>query len=140
LPSAGHGAVALGITRRALGEIATVAAKKPKRVGMDGLGSQQLCLHEFGKHDAQIQAYRAFLFDAYAWATSIVPEGEIAKTDKSSAAKAVESGADRVPENRCLNYFTWRASYFVRNGTGWGRLLSEGTTTVLSGLKWAVPR
>lgn len=69
----GHGAVALGLAKRALQEIAEVAVTKV-RLGQEGIGTQQHFLHEFGKNDAMLLAARALLFDVYCHAEHTIGE------------------------------------------------------------------
>ncbi len=75
LGSAGHSAVALGLTRRALEEIAKIARGK-KRPGYPSVIADHPVFREkFATHEAEFQATRAFTFQVYEDAEETLASG-----------------------------------------------------------------
>jgi len=71
----GHGGVALGITARALREIAELAMTK-RRPGYPGpVGDHDLFLHDFAHHEASYLASRLYLLDTFATAEAVLDAG-----------------------------------------------------------------
>ena len=64
LTAVGHAAFALGVGRRALDEIVTVARSK-QRLGAEPIADQQLFQHDFALHDAALGAARSYTFEAF---------------------------------------------------------------------------
>ncbi|MCU1438893.1 MAG: Pigment production hydroxylase [Naasia sp.] len=78
---AGHSACALGLIKHALEEIVRLVDNK-RRLGYDGpLGESELFRYEFASHEAQYQAARAFVRQAY-----IGVEERLRVQDEPSAA------------------------------------------------------
>ncbi|WP_436795468.1 acyl-CoA dehydrogenase family protein [Actinospongicola halichondriae] len=65
MTSAGHAGWALGVCRRALEEIASLAAVKQRMGASDVLAAQQLFQKEFGEQTAQFRSARAYVLEAF---------------------------------------------------------------------------
>lgn len=65
MTSAGHAGWALGVCRRALEEIASLAKVKQRMGAADVLAAQQLFQKEFGERTAQFRSARAYVLSAF---------------------------------------------------------------------------
>jgi alkylation response protein AidB-like acyl-CoA dehydrogenase len=75
LTAAGHAGWALGVARRALDEIASIAATKV-RMSDSLLGEQQVFQVGFAEAEAKVRAARAFVLETFAAAEAEVASGE----------------------------------------------------------------
>ena len=75
LGCAGHAAVALGITARALEEIAGLAQQKKRPAYPSVVGDHPLFLHGFSHHEAAYQAARAYAHQLFGEAQETVEAG-----------------------------------------------------------------
>lgn len=65
MTSAGHAGWALGVCRRALDEVAALAAVKQRMGAADVLAAQQLFQKEFGERTASFRSARAYVLSAF---------------------------------------------------------------------------
>jgi alkylation response protein AidB-like acyl-CoA dehydrogenase len=66
ITAAGHAGFALGVGRRALDEIATLATTRVRMAGFATIGSEQLFQYEFAKHELALRAARALVYESLA--------------------------------------------------------------------------
>ncbi len=122
---AGHSAVALGITARALEEIAGLAGRK-KRPGYSGtIAEHSLFRQEFSRHEAAYQAMRSYTFEVYRQAQAVLSSGgaltdELRQRFRQSATYVHTTAADIV--RFC---YTWGGSDALRNPSALGRCMRD---------------
>jgi alkylation response protein AidB-like acyl-CoA dehydrogenase len=122
---AGHTAVALGITARALEEIAVLALTK-KRPGYPGpVGDHPIFLQGFSEHEARYQAMRAYTFAVFSEVQQRLAVGEqlgpaLTQRIRQSATYAHQCAADVV--RFC---YTWGGSEALRNPSPLGRAMRD---------------
>jgi alkylation response protein AidB-like acyl-CoA dehydrogenase len=76
LAAIGHAGFALGVGRRALDEIVTLAHEKQRMGQSMVLADQERFQYELGKHDAAMNAARAFVFDVFGAAQMRLDAGD----------------------------------------------------------------
>ena len=106
---AGHTAVVLGLMKRALQEIATIALSK-KRLGYAGVvGEHPAFLHEFGMQEALYQAVRAYVMEVYTEAVETVERGESLTPEQSARFPQSRSGLTKRPPTSSASVRSGRA-------------------------------
>ena len=122
---AGHTAVALGITARALEEIAVLAGTK-RRPGYAGtIADHPLFRQDFSRHEAAFEAMRSYTFDVYRQAQAVLRSGETLTDElrqrfRQSATYVHATAADIV--RFC---YTWGGSDALRNPSPLGRCMRD---------------
>lgn len=76
LAAIGHAGFALGVGRRALDEIVTLAQGKQRMGQASVLAEQERFQYELGKHDAAMKAARALVFDVFGAAQTRLDAGD----------------------------------------------------------------
>jgi indole-3-acetate monooxygenase len=72
----GHAAFALGVGRRSLDEIATIAGTKQRLGTQQPLADLERFQHDLGRWDAAVRASRALVFDAFGTAQATLDRGD----------------------------------------------------------------
>jgi alkylation response protein AidB-like acyl-CoA dehydrogenase len=124
LGSSGHAGVAVGIARRALEEIASIAAGKV-RGEMPCVADQPLFQHAFASHEAAFQAARTLTWDVFGRAQAMVESGqELSEVDVQRVRQTVTyiTGVTADIVNFC---YTWSGSAGLRNPSALGRCLRD---------------
>ena len=100
---AGHAAVALGLMKRALAEVAVIADGK-KRAGYPGpVGDHPLFLHGFAKHEAMYQSARGYVLDVFGGAEATASAGQACRARRACAhPPGLDLGARRRDRGRRL--------------------------------------
>jgi alkylation response protein AidB-like acyl-CoA dehydrogenase len=122
---AGHTAVALGITARALEEIAVVAAAKRRPAYPGPVGEHPIFQQDFSRHEATYQAMRAYSLAVFAEAQEDLAAGrdltaELTQRFRQSTTYVHQSAADIV--RFC---YTWGGSDALRNPSPLGRAMRD---------------
>jgi len=125
LACAGHTAVALGITARALEEIAGLAEQKKRPAYPSVVGDHPLFLHGFSQHEAAYQAARAYTHQLFGEAQeTLEASGELSAVTRQrfrQCATYVHSVAADVVQ-WC---YTWGGSDALRLPSPLGRCLRD---------------
>jgi indole-3-acetate monooxygenase len=124
LGSVGHGAVAVGIGRRALAEIAKLALTK-RRPGHPGIGDQPIFLHEFAHHDALWRSARLALHDAYADGEATARAGQVVGAAQRARMRQAVTHATDVSDDVVRFAYKWSGSDGLRDGHPLGRYLRD---------------
>lgn len=129
LTAVGHCAFALGVGRRALDEIMSIADAK-QRLGADAIRDQQLFQHDLATHDAALHAARAWSSDVFGAAQAAVEAGRAPTMLESMRLRQATTHATRVAADAVRVAYTWSGSHGLRNGSALGRCfrdISAGT-------------
>jgi len=129
LTALGHAAFALGVSRRALDEIVTVATAK-HRLGADPIRDQQLFRHDLAMHDAAVWAARAYLVEVFGSAQAATDRGRKPTPLESQRLRQATTYATRVGADAVRFAYTWSGSDGLRNPSALGRCfrdISAGT-------------
>jgi alkylation response protein AidB-like acyl-CoA dehydrogenase len=125
LAALGHAAVALGITGRALEEIATSAPGR-KRLGYpDGIGNHPVFLHEFAHIEAMYQGARAYTYDVFRQAQHVIDTGgELSSVQRHRFRHAL-TYVHRVGEEVVEWCYRWAGTEALRRPHPLGRCLGD---------------
>ena len=130
ITSVGHAAFALGVGKRALEEVVSVAKAKQRMGASDVLGDQQLFQHELAMHDAAMRAARAYVIDVFGVAQAAVDSGDRPTPIESQRLRQATTYATRVAADATRFAYTWSGSDGLRNPSVLGRCfrdISAGT-------------
>lgn len=124
LGAAGHGAVAVGIGRRALHEVARLAAGK-RRAGRDVVGEQARFLHGFAEHEARWRGARSLMHAAYGDAEArAAAGGTVSSLDHARMRQSVTHVTTVVDEVVRFCY-QWSGATGLRDDHPLGRCLRD---------------
>ncbi len=125
LSAVGHGAVALGISARALEEIARSAPGK-KRLGYrEGVGAHPLFLHDFVHHEAMHQAARAYLYEVIRSAQATLDAGGELTDEQRQRFRQALTYVHRVAAEVVANCYRWAGTAALREPHPLGRCLRD---------------
>ena len=113
--ASGHAGFALGVGRRALDEIVSIAKTKERLGGESTIGRQQLFQHDFAMHDAAVRAARSYVHDAFGLAEETVLRGEAVSNVDNQRLRQATTWATRVAADACRFAYTWAGSDGLRN-------------------------
>ncbi|MTD56539.1 acyl-CoA dehydrogenase family protein [Amycolatopsis pithecellobii] len=120
----GHGPVALGIARRALEEVAHIAAVKTRPGYPSVIGDNDMFRREFATHEALLQAARRYVYEVCAEAEAQAAAGGVSDVQRARLRQAVTwvVGVARDIVNWAFN---WGGSASIRNPSVLGRCLRD---------------
>jgi alkylation response protein AidB-like acyl-CoA dehydrogenase len=125
LSSAGHNAMALGLARSALREVATITESK-KRMGYPvPVGEYPVFQAEFGRHDAEYQAARSYALGIVEAAQDFAErEGQLSA---ELNARVLQSGvwSTKVAERVVRFAHLWSGSQSFQAGSRMGRIFLD---------------
>lgn len=128
---AGHSAVTLGLMKRALQEVATIATGKVRRGYPTTVDQYPVFDFEFAKADAKYRSARAYLIATYEEATEQAQrDGAVSAVTRARAHQAavwVHRVADEVVSFARL----WAASQAFRNPSNLGRVIRDAEVATL---------
>jgi alkylation response protein AidB-like acyl-CoA dehydrogenase len=130
MTSVGHAAFALGVGKRALEEIITVAAGKQRMGATEPLKDQQLFQHELAVHDAAMHSARAYVAEVFGTAQAAVDAGDRPTPLETQRLRQATTYATRVAADATRFAYTWSGSDGLRNPSVLGRCfrdISAGT-------------
>jgi alkylation response protein AidB-like acyl-CoA dehydrogenase len=122
--AAGHTAVALGIAKRALEEIAELAAKKA-RPGLARVVDQQLFLHDFAVHDAALRSARAYVWETYGGAEATADAGAVVTPEQHDRLRQACTYVHRVASDAVRFAYTWAGTTAMRRPNALGRCMRD---------------
>ena len=129
LTALGHAGFALGVGRRALDEIVTIARSK-QRLGGDPICDQQLFQHDFAMHDAAMRGARAATYEAFGAAEAALADGGAPSNVQQQRMRQATTYATRVAADVARFAYTWAGSTGLRQPSVVGRCfrdISAGT-------------
>jgi alkylation response protein AidB-like acyl-CoA dehydrogenase len=116
ITASGHAGFALGVGRRALDEITTLATTRVRMAGFTTVGSEQLFQYELAQHDLALRAARALVYDALrdadVEARSETGPGMVAP----SRLRAATTYATHVATDAARFAYSWAGSAGLRPG------------------------
>src|SRR5579862_4280423 len=115
LTSLGHCGFALGVARRSLEELARVAGSK-QRMGATPIRDQQLFQYDFAYQDAALRAARAYAFEVFADAQSVVERGDDLTEEQRHRVRQATTYATRVAAEVVRSAYTWAGTDALRPG------------------------
>ena len=116
ITGAGHAGFALGVGRRALDEITTLASTRIRMAGFATIGTEQLFQHDLGLHDCALRAARALVFETYAEADAQARAAGVVDATSQARVRAVATYATRVATDAARFAFSWAGSAGLRHG------------------------
>lgn len=119
---AGHAAVALGLMKRALAEVAVIADGK-KRAGYPGpVGDHPLFLHGFARHEAMYQSARGYVLDVFGGAEATASAGRPVAPVEHARIRQVSTWVHDVATEVVGFCHLWGGTQAFRNPTSLGRV------------------
>ncbi|MDB6089648.1 MAG: Pigment production hydroxylase [Gammaproteobacteria bacterium] len=118
---AGHAAVALGLMRRALAEIARIALTKKRPGASVTVSESAVFKHDFSIQDANYHAARAYVFEVFATAEAAARRGESADVAQRHRIRQVTTWAHKVAAEVVGFCHLWGGSDSIRNPSALGR-------------------
>lgn len=119
--AAGHSAIALGITRRALEEVARIVHNK-RRMGYSvDVHEHPVFRHQFAQHDADFWATRGLVMSAFWSIEEAVVSGATISDEQMSRLRQACSMAHKTAVGVVNFCHHWGASESFRNPTALGR-------------------
>ncbi len=123
--SAGHTAVALGITARALEEVAVLAAGKKRPAYQTVVGDHPLFLHGFAEKDAAYQSARAYAYQVFAEAQRCVSAGIPLSAETRQRFRQVATYSHSIAADVVRWCYTWAGTDALRLPSALGRCLRD---------------
>lgn len=118
---AGHAAVALGLMRRALAEIARIALTK-KRPGASVTVSESAVFKQgFSVQDARFHAARAYVMEVFATAEGVAGRREVVTAEHRQRIRQATTWAHEVAAEVVGFCHLWGGSNSIRNPSALGR-------------------
>lgn len=114
LTSIGHCGFALGVARRALEEVASLAATKTRMGATEPIEDQQLFQHDFSLQDAALRSARAYAFEVFGAAQEAVQRGDDLSLEQRHRARQVTTYTTRVAAEVVRFAYTWAATDALR--------------------------
>jgi alkylation response protein AidB-like acyl-CoA dehydrogenase len=119
--SAGHTAVALGITARALEEVAVVAAGKKRPAYLTVVGDHPLFGHGFAEKEAAYQAARAYAHQVFSEAERTVHSGAPLSAATRQRFRQVATYTHYVAADVVGWCYSWAGTDALRHPSALGR-------------------
>jgi indole-3-acetate monooxygenase len=116
LTASGHAAVAIGVARRVIDEIAVLATTKKRMVSPNPIADQQLFRHDFAQHDAAVRAAVLYTYDAFAAAQASVDAGTPLTPVTAQRMRQATTYVTRVAADAARFAYTWAGTNGLRNG------------------------
>lgn len=114
LTAAGHAAFALGVGRRALEEVLSIARTKA-RLGGDPIAQQQLFPHDFAMHDAAVRAARSYVYESFRAAEAVALSDGVPSNEQQQRLRQATTYATRVVADAARFAYTWAGSTGLRS-------------------------
>ncbi|MET0427761.1 MAG: acyl-CoA dehydrogenase family protein [Microvirga sp.] len=125
LACAGHTGVALGLMKRALEEITTIAFGRKRPAYQTVLGEHPVFRHDFAYHEAQYRAARAFTFDVYRDAQETIARGETLTAAQRMRFRQNVIYTHRVASEVVTFCYVQGGSDSLRNPSALGRCMRD---------------
>jgi len=120
--SAGHAAVALGLTRRALHECAIIADGKQRPGYVGPVAESHVFRHDFAEHEASYQGARAYVLKAFGEAEEAALAGAPVTDEHRARLRQVNTWAHHVASAAIGFAHRWAGSEALRWGTAINRV------------------
>jgi alkylation response protein AidB-like acyl-CoA dehydrogenase len=118
---AGHAAIAMGLMRRALEEVARITLSKKRPGGTATISESAVFRHGFSEHEAMFQASRAFVYQVFRDAEQTVLRGEALTAEQRVRFRQATTWVHNVGAAVVTFCHTWGGSDAIRNPTALGR-------------------
>jgi alkylation response protein AidB-like acyl-CoA dehydrogenase len=115
ITACGHAGFALGVGRRALDEITTLATTRVRMAGFTTVGSEQLFQYELAQHDLALRAARALVDDAVRDADADARAGALGMV-VPNRLRGAATYATRVATDAARFAYAWAGSAGLRPG------------------------
>jgi len=116
ITASGHAGFALGVGRRALDEITTLASTRVRMAGFASIGTEQLFQYELAQHDCAMRAARAFVYEAVAEADAEARAQDVPGPILQPRVRAAATHATRVATDAARFAYHWAGSAGLRPG------------------------
>ena len=123
LAVSGHAAVALGIAKRALEEVATITATKVRTGHSGPLAESERFAVEFSRKEALLRATRLYLLDVVRQGEEAVASGEPVSAELFSRMRQVATWSQEVARDTALFAHEWAGTSSIRDTSVLGRCL-----------------
>lgn len=122
---AGHAAVALGLMKRALEEIATLTRAKKRPAYPTVVGDSPLFLQDFATHEALYQAARAFVLNVFRDAEATALAGGTLSAEQRARFRQSTTWVHKVAADVVRFAHLWAGSDAIRNDSVLGRVMRD---------------
>jgi alkylation response protein AidB-like acyl-CoA dehydrogenase len=122
---AGHAAVALGLMKQALHEIAVVTSSKKRPMYPSVVADHPAFLHEFGLQEAAYRGARAYLFSVFADAQRTAAAGERVTDEQRARFRQATTWVHAVAADVVRRCHMWAGSEAIRATSRLGRCLRD---------------
>jgi indole-3-acetate monooxygenase len=116
MTSAGHAGFALGVSRRAVDEVLSLAARKQRLGHPTPVAGIERFQYELGRHTAMLNAARAFVFDAFSSAQSSLAPGEMISAAALATLRQATTHATHVSSAVVDFAYHWSGADGIRPG------------------------
>ncbi len=116
ITASGHAGFALGVGRRALDEITTLASTRVRMAGFATIGTEQLFQYELAQHDCALRAARAFVYETIAEADAEARGEDAPGPILQPRVRAAATHATRVATDAARFAYHWSGSAGLRPG------------------------
>ena len=117
----GHGAIALGITGRALEEVARISCKMGRPDYPTVVRDHPAFQHEFGLHDVKYRSARANYYEAFAAAETSVADGSPLSPTHQARLRQATAWVHMVADETVSFARRWSGSEPIRRNSALGR-------------------
>ncbi len=116
ITASGHAGFALGVGRRALDEITTLASTRVRMAGFATIGTEQLFQYELAQHDCALRAARALVYEAVADADAEARTQDVPGPLLQPRVRAAATYATHVATDAARFAYHWAGSAGLRPG------------------------
>lgn len=125
LACAGHTGVALGLMKRALEEITTIAFGRKRPAYQTVLGEHPVFRHDFAYHEAKYRSARAFTWEVYRDAQETIARGDTLSAAQRQRFRQNVIYTHRVASEVVTFCYTSGGSDSLRNPSALGRCMRD---------------
>jgi indole-3-acetate monooxygenase len=116
MTSAGHAGFALGVTRRALDEVLSLAGRKQRMGHATPVAGIERFQYELGAHAAKAKAARAFVYDAFSSIQDALAPGEMISPANLAILRQATTYATHVSSEVVDFAYHWSGADGIRAG------------------------
>jgi alkylation response protein AidB-like acyl-CoA dehydrogenase len=116
ITASGHAGFALGVGRRALDEITTLASTRVRMAGFATIGAEQLFQYELAQHDCALRAARALVYETVADADAEARAQDVPGPLLQPRVRAAATYATHVAADAARFAYHWAGSAGLRPG------------------------
>jgi alkylation response protein AidB-like acyl-CoA dehydrogenase len=116
MTSAGHAGFALGVSRRAIDEVLSLAGRKQRMGHATTVAGIERFQYELGRHTAKLRAARAFVYDAFSSVQNSLAPGEMISPPALAVLRQATTHATHVSSEVVDFAYHWSGADGIRPG------------------------